>query len=120
MSDNKNYLNAKDLYMEIIVSKAQGRLTREAVKMLNVLGDRISRRFYYSSPCDRKDCYQNGMLKIYENWYNFDPNKTTNAFAYFTEVFKRGTAFGWNTITKNNDMTIRMDRMYEDGSDLNI
>ena len=32
------YLSNKDLYCEIIVSKAQGRLTRKAERMLETLG----------------------------------------------------------------------------------
>ena len=31
------YLNNKDLYIEVIVSKAQGKLTRNAEKMLELL-----------------------------------------------------------------------------------
>lgn len=109
------YLNGKDLYCEIVVSKSMGQLTGEAQKMLNLLGKRIISKFHYNNPDDRMDCYQNGMEQIYKNWHNFDPDKTHNSFAYFTEVFKRGIAAGWNEVNKGKDKTIRMDGFYEDG-----
>ena len=44
------YLNNKDLYVEIIVSKAQGRLTRSAEKMLELLAKKtIKKMRYYSN-----------------------------------------------------------------------
>jgi len=46
------------------------------------------------------DCYQSGLLDMYSNWYNFNQEKSSNAFAYFTEIFKRGIAKGFNEIYK--------------------
>ena len=38
------YLNNKDLYVEIIVSKAQGKLTRNAEKMLELLAKKTIKK----------------------------------------------------------------------------
>ena len=38
------YLNNKDLYIEIIVSKAQGKLTRNAEKMLELLAKKTIKK----------------------------------------------------------------------------
>jgi hypothetical protein len=35
---------------------------------------------------------------MFQNWYNFNEDKSINAFAYFTEIFKRGLAKGWNDL----------------------
>jgi hypothetical protein len=91
------YLNNKDLYVEIIVSKAQGKLTRNAEKMLELLGKKTIKKMRYWSNDDKLDCYQSGLL---DNWYNFNEDKSVNAFAYFTEVFKRGIAKGFNELYK--------------------
>lgn len=95
-----HYLSNKELYYEIIVSKAQGKLTRKSQKMLELLGKRTVKKMRYWNEDDRKDCYQSGLLDMYDNWYNFNEEKSTNAFAYFTEVFKRGLAKGFNAIYK--------------------
>lgn len=94
------YLNNRDLYCEIIVSKAQGKLTRKAEKMLEILGKEIIKKMRYWNADDKLDCFQTGLLDMYSNWYNFNEEKSTNAFAYFTEVCKRGLAKGFNEIYK--------------------
>lgn len=96
----KHYLNNKELYIEIIISKAQGRLTRNAEKMLEILAKKTIKKMRYYSNDDKLDCYQTGLLDMFENWYNFNEDKSTNAFAYFTEIFKQGLARGWNNLYK--------------------
>ncbi len=96
----KQYLNNKELYIEIIVSKAQGKLTRSAEKMLELLAKKTIKKMRYWSNDDKLDCYQSGLLDMFQNWYNFNEDKSINAFAYFTEIFKRGLAKGWNDLYK--------------------
>jgi hypothetical protein len=96
----KQYLNNKELYIEIIVSKAQGKLTRNAEKMLELLAKKTIKKMRYWSNDDKLDCYQSGLLDMFQNWYNFNEDKSINAFAYFTEIFKRGLAKGWNDLYK--------------------
>lgn len=99
------YLNNKDLYIEIIVSKSQGRLTKKAEKMLEILGKETIKKMRYWNNDDKLDCYQSGLLDMFQNWYNFNEEKSTNSFAYFTEVFKRGIAKGFNDIYKKKGDT---------------
>lgn len=120
----KQYLNNKNLYKEIIISKAQGRLTKDAEKMIHLLAKNIIKKFNYTDIKDKEDCLQEGLYQLFKNWKQFDENKTENAFAYFTEVFKRGVAFGFNKYHKKVDgeyiSNLRMDYYYEDGSSLDI
>ncbi len=99
----KIYLNNKELYKEIIISKAMGKLTKDAEKMLILLAKNVIKKFYYYRPEDKLDCYQNGLLMMFKFWSNFDEFKSTNAFSYFTEVFKRGAAQGYNQLYKKFD-----------------
>lgn len=110
MPRQKNYLNNKDLYNEIVKSKEQGKLTREAEKMLILLAERAIRKMKYVDDDDRQDCLQFALLDLLKYWKNFNP-KYTNAFAYFTEIAKRGYAKGWNKLhpTKYKD-TMSIDR----------
>ena len=110
MPRTKNYLNNKDLYNEIVKSKEQGKLTRDAEKMLILLAERAIRKMKYVNDDDRQDCLQFALLDLLKYWKNFNP-KYTNAFAYFTEIAKRGYAKGWNKIhpTKYKD-TMSIDR----------
>ena len=98
--ENRQYLNNKELYIEIIISKARGKLTRNAERMLELLAKKTIKKMRYWSNDDRLDCYQSGLLDMFQNWYNFNEDKSINAFAYFTEIFKRGLAKGWNDLYK--------------------
>ena len=94
----KKYLSNKHLYYELVVSKAQGRLTHRCSNMLYLLGKNVIRKFSYTNPQDKDDSFQEGMFQVYKNWFSFDETITDNAFAYMTEVFKRGVAAGFNKV----------------------
>ena len=51
---SKMYLSNKELYMEIVYSKAAGRLTPKAVNMLMLLGKNIIKKMYYRNPDDKQ------------------------------------------------------------------
>lgn len=117
----KLYLSNKELYCEIIVSKEMGKLTKDAERMLILLCKNVIRKMYYVNPDDKLDCLQTAYLHVFQNWYNFDEMKGNNAFAYFTEVIKRGLAQGWRKIhrkkgdDKNVIQVISLQGLGEDG-----
>lgn len=94
------YLSNKQLYVEIIVSKAKGKLSKKAEDMIMLLGERAIKKKRYNDSDEEMDCLHTGLLTVYEKWYNFDENITTNTFAYFTEIFKRATAKQFNDLYK--------------------
>lgn len=119
MARKKNYLNNKDLYAEIVLSKEQDKLTKTAEKMLVMLAERAIRKLTYVSDDDRQDCLQFALLDLLKYWRNFNP-KYTNAFAYFTEIAKRGYAKGWNKIhPKKYKSTLSLDKGNSGGSEYN-
>lgn len=97
MARKKNYLNNKDLFDQIVLSKEQDKLTPDAEKMLILLAERAINKMKYVNEDDRLDCLQFAMLDLLKYWRNFNPDYP-NAFAYFTEIAKRGYAKGWNKI----------------------
>lgn len=117
MAKSKNYLNNKDLYDQIVLSLEADKLTPEAEKMLIMLAERAINKLSYVNDDDRQDCLQFALLDLLKYWRNFNP-QYKNAFAYFTEIAKRGYAKGWNKIHpvkyKN---TMSMDRINTRGYD---
>lgn len=97
MARVKQYLNNKDLYDQIVLSLEQNKLTPVAEKMLILLAERAINKLSYVNNDDRQDCLQFALLDLLKYWRGFNP-KYTNAFAYFTEIAKRGYAKGWNKI----------------------
>lgn len=118
------YLNGKDFYKEILVSKNMGKLTLEAEKMLMLIGKNLIKKFYYTNADDRFDCHQAGLLALFKNWYNFDELKSENAFAYYSEIFKRGAAAGFGELYKRVDGEwlehISLDFTDDDGKRINL
>jgi hypothetical protein len=115
----KKYLSNKDLYCEILYSKAKGRLTPRAAQMLMLLGKKLQSKMFYRDVDDKYDCLQEAMYSVFKFWYNFDELKGDNAFAYYSEVIKRGLAQGWNKQhkTKGADVEIISLTAYDnDGS----
>lgn len=105
---SKMYLSNKELYMELVYSKAKGQLTRRAANMLMLLGKNVIKKMYYRNSDDKQDCLQEAMLSCFKFWYNFDEQKSDNAFAYFTEVIKRGLAKGWNSQYKTKGADVQI------------
>lgn len=100
MAEKQVYLKNKEFFAEIIKSKEEGQLTTEAQNMMVLLGNKCIKKMRYYNPSDREDCLQTGLMVMFSNWHNFDQTKSTNAFAYFTEIFKRGIAKGYNDLYK--------------------
>lgn len=117
--EKKHYLSNKDLYCEIIVSKALGRLTPRAAQMLMLLGKKLQSKMFYANQDDKKDCLQEAMMSAFSNWHNFDELKGQDAFAYYSEIIKRGLAKGWNKINRTkgdeNAVVISLDGYDSEG-----
>lgn len=107
-----HHIDSRDFYVEIIVSKGMGKLTKKAENMLISLANGAIKKRQYFSIDDRNDCLQTGLLNLFKNWYKFNPDKSNNAFAYYTEIFKRGIAEGINELQRkkgeDEDNPIRM------------
>jgi hypothetical protein len=61
---SKEYLNNKDLYDEIVKSKEQGELTKNAQKMLVLQAERAISKHKYVSEDDRNDSLAFGRLDL--------------------------------------------------------
>jgi hypothetical protein len=114
---NKNYLNNRDFYDAIVASKEQDALTKDAEKMLILLAEKAINKLRFVNDDDRYDCLSFAILDLLKYWRNFNP-KYTNAFAYFTEIAKRGYAKGWNKLHPlKYKGTISLDRTGNDSED---
>ena len=49
-------------------------------------------------PEDREDCMSFAMEDLVRYWNRFDPAKSNNPFAYYTQIAKNGFAKGWKKL----------------------
>lgn len=92
------YVDNRELLQEIIKSKECDQLTPRATEMLIKMANEISKVFKYKYEEDRQDCISYALEDCIKYWRNFDPTKSTNAFAYYTQMLKNGFAKGWREL----------------------
>ena len=92
------YLKNKNLLHEYHRSMERGEITPELVKMFQLLVGRISRKFHYANYADREDAESTAMYQLLKYWYKFNPEKSDNPFAYYTQIAKVGFAQGFNEL----------------------
>lgn len=95
---NSEYVLNKELYIELVWCMATGRRTRKLENMFYTIVSKLSSKFRYSNPDDRMDLIQVANLRLLTFWHKFDGEKSTNAFAYITEIAKRAFVQGWNEL----------------------
>lgn len=100
---SKNYVEYKDMNYEMIISLAQGKITRKLMDMFILTNKKVNRKFFYKNELDRQDVLQYSICVLLEQWHNCDMNKTDNCFPYITEIIKRAHAFQYNILIKGRD-----------------
>jgi hypothetical protein len=108
-----NYLEDRELYYQLIISKGKGKLTDRAAELMILVAKNVIRKKErsYKSTDDKNDCYQEGLLHLFSSWYGFNPAKYSLSMPYITEIFKRGMANSLNVLNNRksyNDDVIRI------------
>lgn len=84
----KNYLNNADLLQEVIKSHAQKRMTDGLAKMLTLLCQRYASKGNFANYTYNDDMQAYAMMMSCRTWKNFNPEKSNNPFAYYTQCVK--------------------------------
>ena len=95
------HVKNKDLREEIIKSKEQNELTPKALEMLMLMAHKFSTKLTYIYKEDREDCIQFAIMDCFQYWRGYNPEKSQNAFAYYTQIIKNGFAKGWRKLYGN-------------------
>lgn len=83
-----NYLNNKSLLAQVIASKEQGHMTDELAKMLQLLTARYGKKGNFVNYTYNEDMQAYAMMSLVKTWNSFDPAKSSNPFAFFTQCIK--------------------------------
>ena len=95
------HVKNSDLRNEIIKCKEKDELSKEALEMLMLMSKKLSEKFKYIYEEDKKDCIAFAVMDCYQYWRGYDPIKSQNAFAYYTQIIKNGFAKGWRKLYGN-------------------
>lgn len=84
----KNYLNNKDLLAAVIESKQNGQMSNKLATMLTLLCNKYSKKGNFANYSYNDDMQSYAMLMLVKTWNAFDPAKSNNPFAFFTQCIK--------------------------------
>lgn len=86
----KNYLNNKDMLVQWQLSHDQDSINDTFAAMMMLLTKRYSSKVRFNV-CDtfRDDMESYALMTVSKVWRSFNPEKSNNPFAYFTQVIKR-------------------------------
>jgi len=108
-----NYLNNKDIMYQIELSKLQGKMTNELAKMIQLLCARYARRGNFVNYSYRDDMEAYAVMMLVRTWQGFNPKKSNNPFAFFTQCIKHSFIQFLNQEKRQRD--IRDELMVSEG-----
>lgn len=102
----KNYLNNKDMLKEWQSSYDSNAMTNTFANMIMLLTKRYSSKVRFNV-CDtfRDDMESFALMTVTKVWRSFNPKKSDNTFAYFTQVIKRAFYQYQNMERKQRDIS---------------
>ena len=92
------YLKNSEFLKEVVLCKKTSTLSPRVIVMFQLIATESNKRLKYKDPMDREDCIAQAMEDLIKYWERFDPAKSNNAFAYFSQIAKNGFAKGWNKL----------------------
>ncbi len=84
----KNYLNNKDLLAEVVLSKEAKQMSNKLALMLTMLCKKYAKKGNFAGYSYNDDMQGYAMLMLVKTWNSFDPAKSNNPFAFFTQCIK--------------------------------
>ncbi len=81
----KNYLNNKDMLVELAISNERGEMTDTLAKMLMMLTERYATKVNFSGYPYIDDMKSHALTSLARTWKAFDSTKGSNPFAFFSQ-----------------------------------
>ncbi len=82
------YLKNKDLLAEVIVCKELGYMSDKLARMLQLLTAKYGRSAQFGGYTFNEDMQAYAMMMLCKTWIAFKPERSSNAFAYYTQSIK--------------------------------
>ena len=105
-----NYLNNKDLLIEVAKSKeniqanGQPMMTDKLAHMLQTLAARYGKKGNFAGYSYNDDMQAFAMMMLVRTWKSFDPAKSNNPFAFFTQCIKNSFIQFLNSERRQRDV----------------
>lgn len=99
-----NYLNNKDLLADTVASLEKGEMSPQLAHKLMMLVKRYARKANFANYTYNEDMQGYALMMLCRTWTSFKPEKSTNAFAFFTQCVKNSFIQYLNTERRQRDI----------------
>lgn len=82
------YLSNKELLKEVKAAKRKGEMSNQLARMLQMLCGRYAKKGNFINYTYNEDMQAYAMMMLVRTWNAFDPEKSNNPFAFFTQCIK--------------------------------
>ena len=82
------YLSNKELLAAVIEAKEKGFMTDKLARMLQLLCSKYAKKGSFINYSYNDDMQSYAMMMLVRTWHSFNPEKTNNPFAFFTQCIK--------------------------------
>lgn len=104
----KYYLTNATLLPEVIKCKKKGKISNELAKMLMTLTDRYSKSSKFGGYTFREDMVSEALINLCQNALKFDPEKSSNPFAFYTTAIHHSFLQFLNNEKKHRNIRDKM------------
>lgn len=108
----KHYVNQKDFHKEYEISLEQNKPTDKLLQMFELIATRYSSKYDNLCDLDKNSCINYATMEAYLKWKSYDKNRSSNIFAFFTEMIKNDLISSYNNIHKNSHRNISIDVLF--------
>lgn len=82
----KQYIKNKELYEEVVRCKQTGQMSDLLARAFIQIAERYSTKPNFIAYTYREDMVGEAIVQLCKGWDKFNPEKTTNAFSYYTQI----------------------------------
>lgn len=82
------YLTNRELLAEVINAKSKGKMTDKLARMLMLLTKRYAKKGNFASYTYNDDMVSYALMMLVRTWAGFNPEKSSNPFAFYTQCIK--------------------------------
>lgn len=106
------YITPAQLYTEWLNSCKAGACTTKLLMYFEKIAKEYSKVFEYTNYQDRIAIINYAVAEAWQKWDKYDPERTNNIFAFFTQMIKNDLMIHYNYLTKGKATNISIEALY--------
>jgi hypothetical protein len=103
VGESKYYIRPEKFRAEYKLSQEKGEPTRKLLLMFERLAKKYSTKFHCRNKLDTDSCVNYALTEAWLKWDRYDEKRSSNIFAFFTEMIKNDLFTHYKVITKHKD-----------------